>query len=93
MTHDTLGSLIMLPLFFLVTYFVVLRPQRQRQTQQQTLQSSLKEGDEVATSGGACGIVKSINDTHVVLRLGKNDVVFLRSAMVQILPKGTVITG
>jgi preprotein translocase subunit YajC len=60
------GSLLSLlfPLVLLggVFYFLLLRPNRTRQRQQQSLLESLKVGDEVMTAGGIFGTLKDIDE-------------------------------
>jgi preprotein translocase subunit YajC len=59
------GSLIglALPLLMIVGfYFLLIRPQRNRQKAQQALLSSLEVGDEVLTSGGIFGTIIEIDD-------------------------------
>jgi preprotein translocase subunit YajC len=60
------GSLLSLlfPLVLLggVFYFLLLRPNRTRQRQQQALLESLKVGDEVMTAGGIFGTLKAIDE-------------------------------
>jgi preprotein translocase subunit YajC len=60
------GSLVSLlfPLVLLggVFYFLLLRPNRTRQRQQQSLLKSLQVGDEVMTAGGIFGTLKDIDE-------------------------------
>jgi len=59
------GSLItlLLPVAMIVgLYFIMIRPQRNRQRQQQAMQSSLEVGDEVMISGGIFGVLTEIDD-------------------------------
>jgi preprotein translocase subunit YajC len=60
------GSLVSLlfPLVLLggVFYFLLLRPNRTRQRQQQSLLESLQVGDEVMTAGGIFGTLKDIDE-------------------------------
>jgi preprotein translocase subunit YajC len=52
-----------LPLLMIVGfYFLLIRPQRNRQKAQQALLSSLEVGDEVMTSGGIFGTITEIDD-------------------------------
>jgi len=52
-----------LPLLMIVGfYFLLIRPQRNRQKAQQALLSSLEIGDEVLTSGGIFGTITEIDD-------------------------------
>jgi preprotein translocase subunit YajC len=42
-------------------YFILFRPERERQRRQQSLLSNLKKNDRVVTSGGLCGTVASVD--------------------------------
>jgi preprotein translocase subunit YajC len=48
-------------------YFVLVRPQRRRQTETQRMLSALKPGDEVVTAGGIYGTVTELVDDDDVL--------------------------
>ena len=64
------GSLIglALPLLMLVGfYFLLIRPQRNRQRAQQALLSALDVGDEVMTTGGIFGTIVDIDEDEGVL--------------------------
>ena len=54
----------------LIMYFLVIRPQQKKAKEQQTLLDGLKAGDEVVTSGGIIGKIKSVADTFVTLEVG-----------------------
>jgi preprotein translocase subunit YajC len=56
------GPLIVLLLMFALLWFVLIRPQRQRQMQQQRLLSTIEVGDEVLMVGGIYGIVQGIDE-------------------------------
>jgi preprotein translocase subunit YajC len=57
-----------LPLLLLVGfYFLLIRPQRNRQKAQQALISALEVGDEVLTTGGIFGTIVEIDDDEGVL--------------------------
>jgi preprotein translocase subunit YajC len=67
---DQYGMLIiMLVAFGLIFYFMLIRPQRKRQQEMNSLLSGLKRGDKVMTAGGIIGEIDSIGDTSVVLVL------------------------
>jgi preprotein translocase subunit YajC len=63
------GPLIFLAAMAAVFWFALIRPQRRRQQQHQTLVSGLSPDDEVMTAGGIFGTVRSIADDHVVLEV------------------------
>jgi preprotein translocase subunit YajC len=69
-----------------VFYFLLLRPNRTRQRQQQSLLESLKVGDEVMTAGGIFGTLKDIDeedDTVTVEIAPGTEVRMLRRAIAQ----------
>lgn len=47
-------------LIFGVFYFLLIRPQQQRQKEMRTMLSALKRGDRVVTGGGILGIVQRV---------------------------------
>ena len=57
-----MASLIVLVVLLALLWFVLIRPQRQRQVQQQRLLSDIEVGDEVLTVGGLYGIVQGIDE-------------------------------
>ncbi len=60
----------LLPLLLIpVLYFVMIRPQQRRQKQWQEMLSTLKTGDRVTTSGGIRGIILSIKDDAIIIRV------------------------
>jgi preprotein translocase subunit YajC len=64
------GSLIglALPILLIVGfYFLLIRPQRNRQRQQQALVASLEVGDEVMTNGGIFGTIVDIDDDEGIV--------------------------
>src|SRR3972149_11929160 len=50
-------------------YFVMIRPQRQRQKQQQEMVQALQKGDKVVTAGGIFGVIDSIREDSVVIKV------------------------
>jgi preprotein translocase subunit YajC len=55
----------------LAFYFLIIRPQQQRQKQQRALLSSLKVGDRVVTVSGIYGTIASIDADAVMLRVAE----------------------
>jgi preprotein translocase subunit YajC len=49
-----------LVLIFAVFYFLLIRPQQQKQKEMQTMLSALKRGDKVVTGGGILGTVQRV---------------------------------
>ena len=61
--------IIFMVLIFGVFYFLIIRPQRRRQKQHDALMQELKKGDKVITTGGIYGVVESLSDESVVLKI------------------------
>lgn len=61
--------IIFLVLIFAIFYFLLIRPQRKRQKQQQELMEALKRGDRVITAGGVYGVVESVSEDSVVIKV------------------------
>jgi preprotein translocase subunit YajC len=59
--------LIFAVIIIVVFYFLMIRPQRNKQNQQRKLLSELKPGDRVITIGGLYGEVDSVDEETVVL--------------------------
>jgi preprotein translocase subunit YajC len=57
-------------LIFIAMYFLMIRPQTKKAKEHQQLLKELKAGDEVVTSGGILGRIKSISDNFVAIEVG-----------------------
>ena len=49
-----------LVLIFAVFYFLLIRPQQQKQKEMRTMLQALKRGDKVVTGGGILGVVQRV---------------------------------
>jgi preprotein translocase subunit YajC len=65
-------SFIPLILIFAVFYFLLIRPQKQKQIEHQNMINNLKKNDEVITAGGIHGTIVNVKDKSVVLRVDEN---------------------
>lgn len=68
-TGSALPSLLFLALMVGVFYFLIIRPQRKRSQKQKQLAETLEVGAEVRTIGGIHGVVVSMDDESVVLKV------------------------
>lgn len=66
-TGSGAGSLIFLVLMVAVFWFLIIRPQRNRQKKQRQLAESVQVGDDVTTIGGLKGRVTRIDGDDIVL--------------------------
>lgn len=69
------GITMLLPLLLIpVLYFVMIRPQQKRQKQWQSMLSGIKPGDRVTTSGGIRGIILSIKDDVIIIKVAPDGI-------------------
>ena len=61
--------IIFLVLIFGVMYFLMIRPQRKRQKEHEQLVEELRKGDRVITAGGIHGVVESLSEDSIVLKI------------------------
>ena len=79
-TGSSTSMFIMLAGMFAIMYFLMIRPQKKRQKEEQLVRESLQVGDEVITIGGICGKVISIKEDSFILETGsdKNKIRFMK---------------
>jgi preprotein translocase subunit YajC len=65
--------LLLLPLFFVLMFFMMIRPQQKRQKQWQKMLADIKSGDKVTTAGGIRGTIISIKDDAVIVRVAPDN--------------------
>lgn len=58
-----------LVIIFGLFYFVMVRPQRRKQKEHETLVQELQKGDRVITAGGIYGTIDSINEDNIVIKV------------------------
>ena len=64
-----IGTLITFGLIFLFIYFLMVRPQKRARLQHQQLVESIEAGDEVMTTTGIFGTVRSVGDEEVKIEI------------------------
>jgi preprotein translocase subunit YajC len=67
-----IGFFVPLIFIFIIMYFVMIRPQKKRQEQQQKLIASIKTGDRVVTNAGIHGLISNVKDTTVIVKVADN---------------------
>ena len=82
--------LIMVGIFFLIMYFMIIRPQNKRSREHRQLLASLSRGDEIVTSGGLFGKISQVEESFVRLEVQKGiEVKVQKQAINSVMPKGT----
>jgi preprotein translocase subunit YajC len=66
-----LGFFIIIIAFFFL-YFVLVRPQKRRQLEQQRMLNAVQVGDEIVTAGGIYGEITGLADDDVTVRIAPN---------------------
>ena len=89
--QSSLMSMLPLVLMFVVLYFVMIRPQMRKQKEHRTMIDAIAKGDEVVTVGGVLGKVAKMGDSYLALEVASGvELQVQRSAIVQVLPKGSI---
>lgn len=70
--NPLIGMLLPMALIAAIFYFLIFRPMKKRQKQQEDMISGLKNGDRVVTSAGIHGTVAGMNDRTVFLKVADN---------------------
>jgi preprotein translocase subunit YajC len=69
-------------------WVLIVLPQQRRQRERDQFLNSLKPGDEVATTGGICGRILSVDGDTVTLRIADGvDIKVLKSGIARRLDK------
>ncbi len=68
-TTSTIYMIVFLVLIFAMFYFLMIRPQRKRQKEHQQLIEELRRGDRVVTAGGIFGVIESVSEDSVVIKV------------------------
>ena len=86
------SPLVFMALMFVMMYFVLIRPQRQRQKEQEKMISSVKVGDHIIMNGGEHGIITSVKEKTIMVKLADNvKVEYERSAIASVSKKSDVV--
>ncbi len=76
-----IGMPVMMVLMMVLFYFILIRPQKQKQKEQENMQNAISAGDEIVTIGGAHGVVTTVREKTVIVRLSEGKAEFDRSAI------------
>lgn len=81
-----LVTLLPLVLIFVIFYFLLIRPQQVKQKKWNEVLTTLKNGDQVVTTGGMKGTITRIKDDAFVLRVAPDglQIEVVKSAVVSV---------
>ena len=72
-TNSSLTSFLPIILIIFVFYFFMIRPQVNRQRNEDKFRSEIKKGDQIVTVGGIHGKVNNIKEATLILEIGENN--------------------
>ena len=91
MDQNALIQFLPLVLIFVVFYFLLIRPQQKKSKEHRAMLEALQKGDEVVTAGGVVGRVAKLTDQYASIEVAPSvEINVQRSAIQQLLPKGTI---
>ena len=88
---DTLLTFLPMVAIFVVFYFLLIRPQQKKAKEARAMLDSLEKGNEVVTAGGIVGKITKLGDQYATVEIAPSvELTVQRSAISQLLPKGTI---
>ena len=79
-------TFVFMGLIFVVFWFFMIRPQRQKQKQREAMLKALDKGDKVVTIGGIRGTVAKVTEDVVAVKIDNNcKIDFNRSAISEVV--------
>jgi len=72
---EGLQQFLPLIIIFAIFYFILIRPQQQKQKRHKVMLDSLQKGDKVITIGGVYGIIREIKGDILTLEITKDVII------------------
>lgn len=87
---DMLVQFLPFVLIFVIMYFLIIRPQRQKAQRHRDMVANLRRGDTIVTSGGLIGkVAKVVDDNEMQVELAEGvKVRVIRGMVVEVRSKG-----
>lgn len=86
-----LMSILPILLIFVVFWFLLIRPQKKKQKETEAMIAAVKKNDRVTTIGGIKGVVTSVKESTVVIKVDDNaKIEFNKSAIASVDQKKEV---
>jgi preprotein translocase subunit YajC len=80
----------MMIMMFVIIYFLMIRPEQRKQKLRLKMISEMKKGDRVLVAGGIYGVIHSIKDDIVILKIAENtNIEVLKSAVASVANRET----
>lgn len=68
--QGSMSMIIMMVALFAIMYFVMIRPQKKKQKEEQNMRDSIQVGDEITTIGGIMGRVVTVKEDSLIIETG-----------------------
>jgi len=75
---------------FVIFYFLLIRPQKQKEKEHQKMLSNVNKNDEIVTTGGIHGTIVNVKDKTIILRVDENVKIEIEKNCVAYLKKKNV---
>ena len=86
-----MSMLIMVGIFFIIMYFMIIRPQNKRVKEHNKLIESLSNGTEVVVSNGIMGKIIKMKDDVIELEVSQGiNIKVRKNSITTVLPKGSI---
>jgi len=72
----------MMLVMFAVIYFLMIRPEQKKTKDRQKMIEAMKKGDKVITIGGMYGVINSVKDASVMVKVSDDTVVELKKSAI-----------
>jgi preprotein translocase subunit YajC len=59
-------------LIFVVFWFFLIRPQRKKQKETESMIAAMQKNDQVTTIGGIKGVISSVKESTVIIKVDEN---------------------
>ena len=69
-SSSPIGMIVMMVALFGLMYFMMIRPQKQKQKEEQQMRDNIQIGDEITTIGGIMGRVITVKDDSLIIETG-----------------------
>ncbi|HUW40920.1 MAG TPA: preprotein translocase subunit YajC [Rectinemataceae bacterium] len=84
------STIVTFGLVFVIFYFLIIRPQNKKQKEAKAMVAAMKKGDKVVTIGGIHGVITSVKETTVIIKVDDNTKLeFSKSAVQAVTAKGS----
>ena len=84
---NSVMNLVPLVLIFVIFYFMLIRPQRQKDKEHKMMLGNLNKNDEIVTLSGIHGTIVNVKDKTITLRIDENVKIELEKNCVAFIKK------